>query len=194
MRTIYFLVVALCMLFFVLPCFVRAESLAAFDKGVNAFRVEDYEEAYQQWRIAMEEDVLSAYNNAAYLTQQGLGVEKDMRQALEFWLYAAQKGHAEAQYHIGKAYFNGTGVDKNLLEAYAWCICSYAKASKDFSATEGLAFSSAKLIGQTQNILEQLRGVLSAEELQQGKQLALRYINQYAAPYWTTETPAQDEQ
>ena len=159
MRHAFLLVMALC-LFCALPL-ASADSVTAFDKGVQAFRDEDYTEAYRQWRIAMEEDVLSAYNNAAYLTQQGMGVEKNERQALEFWLYAAQKGHAEAQYHIGKAYYNGTGVERNLLEAYAWCVCAYAKASKDFRATEGYAFSSVKLIGQTQTLLEQLRTVLN---------------------------------
>ena len=45
---------------------------------------------------------------------------KDYPTALNIWRGYAQKGHAEAQYALGVAYYKGEGVKKNLDQAIAW--------------------------------------------------------------------------
>ena len=45
---------------------------------------------------------------------------KDYQTALNIWRGYAQKGHAEAQYALGVAYYKGEGVKKNLDQAIAW--------------------------------------------------------------------------
>lgn len=40
----------------------------------------------------------------------GDGVEKDPKEAVEWYRKAAHAGYAEAMFNLGAAYFNGTGV------------------------------------------------------------------------------------
>ncbi|WKE65822.1 TonB family protein [Gallaecimonas kandeliae] len=45
---------------------------------------------------------------------------KDYPKALAEFQAAAQLGHPNAQFDLGAMYFNGEGMSKNLVEAYAW--------------------------------------------------------------------------
>ena len=57
----------------------------------------------------------NARDNGAY--RQGLG---HARSPFEIYLKAAEEGSATAQFMVGLAYLQGTGVDKNLDSAYGW--------------------------------------------------------------------------
>ena len=50
----------------------------------------------------------------------GIGVEQDYIQALEWYLRAAKQGHGIAQYNVAYAYANGIGTQKNTSEAIKW--------------------------------------------------------------------------
>ena len=54
------------------------------------------------------------------------GHKQDYKEAVKWWLLAAEQGHADAQYGLGLCYENGSGVDKDLSEAFKW----YSKAAK----------------------------------------------------------------
>lgn len=43
---------------------------------------------------------------------------------IELWMKAAELGNAEAQYEIGVAYYNGTGVKQSYNKAYGWFVKS----------------------------------------------------------------------
>jgi len=62
----------------------------------------------------------------------GIGVEQDYIQALEWYLRAAKQGHGIAQYNVAYAYANGIGTQKNTSEAIKW----YGK-----SADQGIALA-----------------------------------------------------
>ena len=57
--------------------------------------------------------------------QQGLGVEKDDKEAIAWYTKAANQGHAEAQNGLGYMYQHGLGIGKDYQEAIAW----YTKAA-----------------------------------------------------------------
>ncbi len=57
--------------------------------------------------------------------EKGLGVDNDDREALKWYRKAAEKNHAQAQYHLGNMYENGRGVAEDLNEAKSW----YRKAA-----------------------------------------------------------------
>ncbi len=61
------------------------------------------------------ESGLKAYNEKRYYV------------AFSFFSKAAEYGSAEAQFMLGESYYNGYGVDENLLEAYKW----YCMAEKN---------------------------------------------------------------
>ena len=44
---------------------------------------------------------------------QGDGVPQDYKEAVRWWLMAAEEGDARAQYSLGICYKNGRGVEKN---------------------------------------------------------------------------------
>ncbi len=47
-------------------------------------------------------------------------VEKDYKQAANWFLKAAKQGHAYAQLHVGMAYANGEGVPESIEDAFFW--------------------------------------------------------------------------
>ena len=49
-----------------------------------------------------------------------LGVNKDMKMALNWWRKAAQGGDGMAQYNLGILYANGKGAEKSYCEATRW--------------------------------------------------------------------------
>ena len=54
------------------------------------------------------------------------GFDEDKKNAAEYYLQAANAGHAEAQYSLGYMYRYGEGVNRDLHKAREW----YEKAAK----------------------------------------------------------------
>ncbi len=50
----------------------------------------------------------------------GDGIKQDYPQAQKWFLAAANQGESNAQFHLGKIYKDGLGVDKNLSLARTW--------------------------------------------------------------------------
>lgn len=49
--------------------------------------------------------------------ERGVGVVKDMKEAVRYYKRAADKGHDSAQFNLGRYYSKGVGVAKNEMEA-----------------------------------------------------------------------------
>ena len=81
---------------------------------------------------AAEEGNADAQNQLGDAYYDGIGVEQDYIQALEWYLRAAKQGHGIAQYNVAYAYANGIGTQKNTSEAIKW----YGK-----SADQGIALA-----------------------------------------------------
>ncbi|CAJ2377530.1 MAG: hypothetical protein IBGAMO2_70001 [Arenicellales bacterium IbO2] len=64
----------------------------------------------------------------------GEGVAKNLREAVRWWLKAAEQGNALAQTNLASAYMLGKGVIKDAREAYIWL--SIANANGNESASE----------------------------------------------------------
>ena len=46
--------------------------------------------------------------------------EQDYPVAVESFKFAAERGHAKAQFQLGKCYYDGTGVEKDNAKAVEW--------------------------------------------------------------------------
>jgi TPR repeat protein len=46
-------------------------------------------------------------------------------QAAEYWMKAAENGHAESQNNLAVCYFYGRGVDKDVAKAVHWWKVGY---------------------------------------------------------------------
>lgn len=60
---------------------------------------------------------------------QGKGVAKDIDKAVAWYRQAALKGHAEAQYELGRRYAGGDGVIRHPAAAESWLKKSAAQGN-----------------------------------------------------------------
>jgi hypothetical protein len=77
-----------------------------------------------------------------------MGIAKDVGEANRWWLKAAEGGIPEAQYNVGMAYHNGTGVEKNEVQAYFWT--NLAAASLDLAFVRKSRDEIGKLLAPAQ--------------------------------------------
>jgi len=159
-------------------CASAPTSESLYNRGVDAYKAKNYKEAVVQWSKAVDAGDTTAKNNLAYLLFYGLGTEAQPQKAIELWSSAAAAGESESQWHLGNAYADGTGVEKNLVTAFAWYRCSIASAEvharESNDSTENAIAEDARksLIGVTDK--------LSGSAIEQGQALAIEYIEKYA--------------
>ena len=84
----------------------------------------------QQTRKAAEQGDAVAQLNLGWAYAQGLGVEKDDREALNWFRKSAEQGNAHAQTNVGFRYARGLGIAKDEREAVNW----YRKAAEQGNA------------------------------------------------------------
>lgn len=72
---------------------------------------------------------VSAQFSVATAYEFGTDVQKDLKQAFEWYLKAANQSHAPSQYKVAHFYENGFGVAKNVDTAMSW----YKKAKTNGS-------------------------------------------------------------
>jgi TonB family protein len=87
--------------------------------------------------------------------------EMQVQLAVQWFLKAAEQGHALAQYYAGDFYRTGTGVTKNLVQAYKWFDLSSLAEGKQF-------IEAAKLRNE-------LGEQMTPEQIVQARQLSLEW-------------------
>ena len=60
----------------------------------------------------------------------GNGVPEDDAEAVRWYRKAAEQGHIEAQYRLGRAYATGEGVPEDYVQAYAWISVAASRGDK----------------------------------------------------------------
>ena len=65
-------------------------------------------------------------SSLGYCYSNGLGVDKDDKEAAAWYRKAAEQGHALGQYNLGLCYEYGRGVSPSRSEAIMW----YRKAAE----------------------------------------------------------------
>jgi TPR repeat protein len=165
----------ICLLLAAASC-AHAET-SSYNKGVEAWRINDYAEARKQWSQSLAEGGPDeALNNLAYLLYYGLGGDAQPDKAVELWRKGAALAVSEAQLHLGHAYEKGNGTERNPATAYAWYRCAIATAhalSTD-DATE------KQIERDAITALSSLERGLSAEHRNDGEALAAVLIAKYS--------------
>ena len=100
-----------------------AEGLAAHDRG-------DFATAHKEFMAAALGGDATAQNSLGVMYDNGRGVPKDDRKAVNWYRKAADQGYADAQFNLGIAYDNGQGVPKDEQLAVSW----YRKAADQGNA------------------------------------------------------------
>jgi len=150
-----------------------------YNKGVAAWRVQDYAEARKQWETSLAQGGPDeALNNLAFLLYNGLGGKAEPERAVELWRKGAALAVSEAQWHLGEAYEQGRGVARNRVTAYAWYLCAVATAEKLAAEDE----TEAAILEDASESRDHLAQHLAPMERASGERLAQELITRYAAP------------
>lgn len=97
-------------------------------------------------------DALNKMGDCYYF---GLGVLKDVQDAIYWYQKAADEGHQLAQANLGEAYFYGEGVEQNAEMAFEW---HFKAAEKGLPMSQHhLGISYYKGLGVEQNTLEAIK-------------------------------------
>ena len=107
------------------------------------------------FRMAAENDELTAQFNVGVLYAEGKGVPKDYEKALDWYRIAAEQGFVPALYNLGLMYYHGYGVPQDHVTAYGWI---------DVAAQEG----EENALAAKEDLLE----ILSPKQLREAKRLS----------------------
>jgi len=91
-----------------------------FRQGVEAYDAKKYARAFELWLPLAQNGDLAAQRNVAHLLRRGLGVEKDLRRARNFYEQSAEFGFVTAQTNLGVMLLAGEGGDEDPQEAAYW--------------------------------------------------------------------------
>jgi uncharacterized protein len=109
--------------------------------GVAAFKNGDYHRAYQEWKAAAEAGYPEAEFDLGLLYAQGLGVRRDLSEAMRLYRAAAEKDNAQAQFALGQIYLRGWGTPRDEVDAIRWIMMANsvetAGPPTDWVAVEG---------------------------------------------------------
>ncbi len=103
-----------------------------------------------------------AQNQLGVRYRLGEGVEKDPKQAVEWYRKAAHSGYADAMFNLGTCYFNGDGVDIDDSMAFAYFLAAEEYGSSP--ATDAVARMQTQL-----NKLQLAQGYVLLGDMQEGK-------------------------
>jgi TPR repeat protein/predicted acylesterase/phospholipase RssA len=98
-----------------------------------------------------EQGDAKAYFKLGVRYSVGLGVEKNMKRAIEFFEAAAKKGIIAAQLNLGIAYLYGDGIEKNPEKAYEYF---KAATNQGYSHAAGEMFASELIVVANREVVE----------------------------------------
>src|SRR5471030_2379962 len=150
---------------------------SSYDKGVLAFEDKNYAEARRQWSSSVNEGEVLALNNLGYLLYYGLGGPAEPERAVALLKRGAEAGHAEAQWHLGRAFEDGKGAEKDYAQAYAWYRCALESDKGD---TGRVRRQEVDVAAGVQKSIALLVDKLSPAQFAEGSRLAKEYIARYS--------------
>ncbi len=93
---------------------------AHFKAGLDAYNANNLPLAYTEFLAAANEGHLDSQFNVAMMYERGIGVEKNLAEAIVWYRKAALKDHSPSQFNLGVIYENGQGTAVDFAEANAW--------------------------------------------------------------------------
>ncbi len=138
-----------------------------YKRGVAAYNNADYISAYKLLLPEAEHGNTNAQFRIGYLLLNGMGVESNTKQGLEWLRKAAESGDFTAQSYLGDVYSEGRAVEKNLVEAYAWKDISNRNHQHKIAEAE----------------LDGIKSEMTAAQIKSAKALANSYFEKHVKPF-----------
>lgn len=114
----------------------------------------DYKKAYPLYLRAAQMNDVSSQHNLGVMFSEGLGVCKNIHEAIKWYRLAAESGFAYSQHNMGDAYLNGKGVPFDLNEAQKWF---------SLAAEQGLS-ESMDILEEIKTFKDKKKGVFFGEK------------------------------
>ena len=111
---------------FLLQTPIYAQEVKSTSPSEPVDNVAELTTAFDSWMLRAYEGDRDAQFKVALMFSDGTGTEKDIEQAVYWYIQAARQGLASAQYNLGHKYLNGEGVRKDVNQAIHW----WLKAAK----------------------------------------------------------------
>ncbi|MBR4597869.1 MAG: sel1 repeat family protein [Opitutales bacterium] len=92
----------------------------SFYDAEELFSAGNFEQAAEVYRKCAEQGFIAAQYHLGYCYANGIGVKKDLAEALKWWRKSAEQGFPFSQLALGSIYFKGKGVEKDYAEALKW--------------------------------------------------------------------------
>ena len=86
----------------------------SYEEGRSYYRAKQYEKAHACFMQPENRQNPKAWNTLGIMYNNGYGVEKDERKAVEWYMKAAMNGYAVSQYNLACQYEEGQGSRKGL--------------------------------------------------------------------------------
>lgn len=79
--------------------------------------IKDYSFAFRCFGLAANQDNHVAQRFLGYMYQNGIGIDKNIKNAIHFYAKASQQGDVDSMIRLGKIYYSGDGVEQNYSTA-----------------------------------------------------------------------------
>ena len=105
------------------PLAEQGDADAQFNLGVmyedGQGVTQDYKKALKWYRLAAEQGDATAWHQLGVMHHYGWGVKTNYKEALRFYRLAAPQV-VQSQYSLGAMYYQGQGVNQDIVIAYMW--------------------------------------------------------------------------
>jgi TPR repeat protein len=92
-----------------------------FDRGMAAFRAEDYDTAHEAWQRCADEGAARCQYGLGVLHDEGRGTAVDPRRALRWYERAAAQDFPDALMQLGFVFSTGRdGIEQDPIMAWVW--------------------------------------------------------------------------
>jgi len=106
---------------FNMACFADEKNTEQeLERARQAYQAKDYELARQTFKPLAKAGDSKAQIYMGTIYDSGLGVQRDINQALYWFEQSAEQGDIKLQYDLGTRYLNGKGVERDYGKAFYW--------------------------------------------------------------------------
>mmetsp|Transcript_80516 Transcript_80516/g.160687 ORF Transcript_80516/g.160687 Transcript_80516/m.160687 type:complete len:538 (+) Transcript_80516:234-1847(+) len=108
------------------------------------------------WQQAADNGHPKAWHNLGYIYENGSGMPRDAKKAVQCWTKAAEYGDMDAQYNLGVMYAKGRGVERNEAKAVELLTQAADKGDANAQLNLGIMYAKGRGVGKDESKAFQL--------------------------------------
>ena len=167
---------------FLFPINIALGDTTGYNNAVEASKSGDYDTAITIWQSLARENHTPSQIALAIAYLEGNGVEKDLTEAMNWFLKAAEAGDVQSMFNLGAAHWKGDGARQSYAEAVDWWEKAAAANHPDAQFNLGLTYYFGK--GAEKDLEKALKWISQAAVNDQGS--AKEFVDQVRLEYENT--------